>query len=110
MGPVNKIELYVIQFNNSVNESEAVSNALNTNPNLKSLLGDLNAEWIYIKDNYIKIDILSYPGFTNIQKFELFLAHYSSVDFIEASKKVQICKTPLLVQTTLIDHYISCQF
>jgi mediator of RNA polymerase II transcription subunit 17 len=89
VGPVNRMEFYVNQFNNST-ETEAINKVLDSDENLKNLLGDLNAEWIYIKDNYTKVDIDTYPGFTAIQKFELFLAHYSNKDFIDSQKIIQI--------------------
>ena len=81
MGPVNKMEFYVNQFNRILhNEDQDVPN-----DDLKNLLSDLNAEWIYSKDKYAKIDIELFPGNTLIQKFELFLAHYSSKDYVESS-------------------------
>lgn len=36
-------------------------------------------DWIYIKDNYLNVDIDSYPGSNQMQKFELILANYSSI-------------------------------
>ena len=46
---------------------------------------DIYLDWIYIKDNFIKIELSSYPGTTNIQKFELFLANYLTNDFVHLS-------------------------
>jgi len=39
-------------------------------------------EWVYIKENFLPVDINSYPGFTLIQKYELFLANFSTTKFI----------------------------
>ena len=84
VGPVNNIELYVNQYNKPTDE--VINKAMANDSNLKNLLGEINTEWIYIKDNYEKIDLGSYPGTTKIQKFELFLAQYSTSDYIEPKK------------------------
>jgi hypothetical protein len=78
VGPVNKMEFYLNQFNSSV-EDDAVVNS-----DLKNLLCDLNAEWIYSKDKYVQVDIEFFPGNTLVQKFELFLAYYSTKDYVES--------------------------
>ena len=83
------MELYVNQFNSS-SDDVAISKVLERDANLKNILGDLNAEWIYNKDNYSQIDVESYPGNTLIEKFELFLAHYSNKNFVDSSKKCYI--------------------
>lgn len=51
--------------------------------NLKSLFGDMSVDWIFVKDNFNEIHLDSYPGFSLMQKFELFLAHFSTPDLIE---------------------------
>jgi len=74
------MELYVNQFN----RSEAPFTDANS-VNLKNLLSDINAEWIFSKDKYAQIEIDSFPGYTLVQKFELFLAHYSTKDCVETN-------------------------
>ena len=39
-------------------------------------------DWVYIKENYVPVELDSYPGFTKIQKYELFLAHFSTSKFV----------------------------
>jgi hypothetical protein len=78
LGPVNHIELYVNQYG-----SGADGNNVQIGENLKNLLGDLSANWLMIKDNFILVDLDTYPGFTKLQKFELFLAHYSTQNLIK---------------------------
>ncbi len=77
IGPVNEIKLYVNQYN--LNSEESNSH-IDVDQSLKNLLGNLNANWLTIKDNFTPVDIDNYPGFTKIQKFELFLAHHSTVE------------------------------
>ena len=76
LGPVNEIQLYVNQYNCTDEKNIEIDQSL------KSLLGDSSANWLFIKDNFAPVDIESYPGFTKIQKFELFLAHYSTSEFV----------------------------
>lgn len=71
---VNQIEIYVFQYNtNTMNEYKD-----------DELTDDAGTdEWVYIKENYVKVDIEDYPGFTQIQKYELFLAHFSTNQYID---------------------------
>ena len=39
-------------------------------------------EWVYIKENFLPVDSNLFPGLTLIQKFELFLASFSTTKFI----------------------------
>ena len=75
VGPVNRIELYVNQNNPSNDEA-------NMDVSLKNMLGDSNLDWIFTKDNFVKIDIDSYPALTKLQKYELALAHYSTIEIV----------------------------
>lgn len=68
---VNQIELYVFQYNSMKPEE--------TNRNLAGSTVD----WVYIKENYTPVDINFYPGFTQIQKYELFLGHFSTSQYIK---------------------------
>lgn len=43
-------------------------------------------DWVYIKENYIPVSLDSYPGFTKIQKYELFLAHFSTPKFVSINQ------------------------
>jgi hypothetical protein len=79
IGPVNEIKTFVNQYNLNPDEN---ATQVDIDQSLKNLLGNLNANWLTIKDNFTPVDIESYPGFTKIQKFELFLAHYSTVDVL----------------------------
>ena len=71
---VNQIELYVFQYSaNTLNDYKE-----------DDLADDAGSdEWVYIKENYVKVDIDDYPGFTQIQKFELFLAHFSTNQYMD---------------------------
>ncbi|CAF0980842.1 unnamed protein product [Brachionus calyciflorus] len=71
----NKIQVYVNQYN--------TSDGSKIDPELKNLFGDLSVDWLLVKDNYTQIDLDYYPDFTEIQKFELFLAHYSTPYLVE---------------------------
>ena len=71
MAQFNEIQIFVNQYNL---KSEPL-----VNPQFESMLGEeLSIDWIFIKDNYVKVDIDTYPGFTKMQKFELILANYST--------------------------------
>jgi hypothetical protein len=48
----------------------------------KTNQSDDEFNWLHIKDKYTAIDINNYPGFTQIQKYELFLAHFSTAEHI----------------------------
>ena len=63
---VNQIELYVLQYETKNNPEEANS----------------GIDWTYIKENYSRVELDSYPGFTQIQKYELFLGHFSTRELI----------------------------
>lgn len=73
---VNKIEVYVNQYNPSdsitPNDSE-----------MKNLFENISLDWIFLKDKFRHIDLQQYPDFTDIQRFELFLAHYSTQNVVE---------------------------
>lgn len=73
---VNKIQVYVNQYN-------ASNGSTKVDPDLKNLFGDLSVDWIFVKDNFTQVDLDYYPDFTVIQKFELFLAHYSTPNLVE---------------------------
>lgn len=74
---MNDIQVYLNQYN------VKISPATNVDQQLKGLFGDLSVDWIFVKDNFTLINIDSYPGFTKMQKFELFLAHYSTNEIVE---------------------------
>lgn len=40
-------------------------------------------EWVYVKENYTYVDIENYPGLTQIQKYELFITHFSTHENIQ---------------------------
>ena len=47
----------------------------------------MDFDLILLRDNFVSVDIESYVGLTNIQKFELLLAHFSTSKTIEIEKK-----------------------
>ena len=68
MPSVNQFELYVFQYGLDENEEYKSEESSNQNEN----------EWIYIKENYTYVDIDSFPGLTQIQKYELFISKFTS--------------------------------
>jgi hypothetical protein len=72
---VNDLQLFVNQY--AFAEQTADSD---TGADLRSLIGDLNVNWLTLKDKFKPVDVNAYPGFTKIQKFELFLANYSTAE------------------------------
>jgi hypothetical protein len=73
MPSVNQFELYVFQYGLDENEEYKSEESSNQNEN----------EWIYIKENYTYVDIDSFPGLTQIQKYELFISKFTSDKNIE---------------------------
>ena len=68
---MNKIELFVFQYEASRPEDEASRRA-----------AEIGLDWVHIEENYAAVDVDSYPGFTQIQKYELFLAHFSTSRYV----------------------------
>jgi hypothetical protein len=73
MPSVNQFELYVFQYGLDENEEYNSEESSNQNEN----------EWIHIKENYTYVDIDSFPGLTQIQKYELFISKFTSDKNIE---------------------------
>lgn len=75
MGPVNRIQLFVNQYNDDtgVNSSEQKIDST-----LKSMLGEMVSVWLVAKNRFVSVDLNKYPGMTVMQKFELFLADYAT--------------------------------
>lgn len=73
---INRIEVFVNQYNPSDSTNFCSSEA-------KNLFESIYIDWIFLKDTFKQIDLEQYPDFTDMQRFELFLAHYSTPDIIE---------------------------
>ena len=69
---VNEIDLHVFQYDDK--DTKHVEPYSVENSSFE--------DWVYIKENYVPVDLTSYPGFTKIQKYELFLAHFSTPKFV----------------------------
>jgi hypothetical protein len=76
VGPVNNIQIFINRYNQE--KESAFNEIIDNDEQLQKILKDLNADWLYSKDKYEQIDILSYPGFTSMQKVELFFADHST--------------------------------
>lgn len=66
---VNQFELYIYQYGSVEENAKKDQHADNT-------------DWTYIKENYRQVDIEWFPGFTQIQKFELFLGYVSTSQYV----------------------------
>jgi hypothetical protein len=73
---VNNIQVFVNRYNQE--KESAFNEIIDNDEQIQKILKDLNADWLYSKDKYEQVDILSYPGFTSMQKVELFFADHST--------------------------------
>jgi hypothetical protein len=59
-------------------KESTINEIIDNDEQLQKILKDLNADWLYTKDKYEEVDIACYPGFTSMQKVELFFADHST--------------------------------
>jgi hypothetical protein len=76
VGPVNNIQIFINMYNQE--KESTINEIIDNDEQLQKILKDLNADWLYTKDKYEEVDIACYPGFTSMQKVELFFADHST--------------------------------
>ena len=81
IGPVNAMQLYVNNY--TVGQKKRVQNGDADNGNedgdenetdLAKVAKISNIDWVRVENDFMRVDINSYPGRSLIKKFELFLA------------------------------------
>jgi hypothetical protein len=84
--PVNNVKVYVHQYD-TIDEQQ--QNGADEHDHgveekakkIKRVTKD--SDWMFLQDNFKPVELNAFAGFTNVQKFELLLAHFSTEKYVK---------------------------